>query len=96
MITVAVVSLGCVKNRVDTELMLGILERDGFAVTADERRADVLIVNTCGFIEPAKEESIDTLLSLAHVVADRALCTSGRRREHGRGQGPTRLSRFSE
>jgi ribosomal protein S12 methylthiotransferase len=65
MITVAVVSLGCVKNRVDTELMLGILEKNGFAVTADERQADVLIVNTCGFIEPAKEESIDTLLSLA-------------------------------
>ena len=65
MITVSVVSLGCVKNRVDSELMLGILEKNGFAITADERQADVLIVNTCGFIEPAKEESIDTLLSLA-------------------------------
>ena len=65
MITVAVVSLGCVKNRVDTELMLGILQNNGFLVTADEQKADVLIVNTCGFIEPAKEESIDTLLALA-------------------------------
>jgi len=65
MITVSVVSLGCAKNRVDTELMLGILVNSGFAVTADERQADVLIVNTCGFIEPAKEESIDTLLALA-------------------------------
>ena len=65
MITVAVVSLGCVKNRVDTELMLGILQNNGFLVTADEQKADVLIVNTCGFIEPAKEESIDTLLTLA-------------------------------
>ena len=43
----------------------GILQRNGFAITADEQRADVLIVNTCGFIEPAKEESIDTLLALA-------------------------------
>ena len=65
MIKVAAVSLGCVKNRVDTELMLGILVNNGFQLTADEREADVLIVNTCGFIEPAKEESIDTLLSLS-------------------------------
>ena len=65
MITVSVVSLGCAKNRVDTELMLGILENHGFAITADEAQADVMIVNTCGFIEPAKEESIDTLLELA-------------------------------
>ena len=65
MITVSVVSLGCAKNRVDTELMLGILENNGFAISADEAQADVLIVNTCGFIEPAKEESIDTLLELA-------------------------------
>lgn len=65
MVKVGVVSLGCAKNRVDTELMLGILERGGFELTANEADADVLIVNTCGFIEPAKQESIDTLLSLA-------------------------------
>ena len=63
--TVGVVSLGCSKNRVDTELMLNLLAEDGFQLTADEREADVLIVNTCGFIEPAKQESIDTILSLA-------------------------------
>lgn len=62
---VGVVSLGCSKNRVDTELMLGILEKAGYEITANEREADVLIVNTCGFIESAKQESIDTLLSLA-------------------------------
>ena len=45
--------------------MLGILEKNGFTFTADEAQADVLIVNTCGFIEPAKEESIDTMLSLS-------------------------------
>ena len=62
---VGVVSLGCSKNRVDTELMLEILKNAGYEITADESDADVLIVNTCGFIDPAKQESIDTLLSLA-------------------------------
>ena len=65
MYSVGVVSLGCSKNRVDTELMLGILRKAGYRITADEREADILIDNTCGFIEPAKQESIDTLLSLA-------------------------------
>lgn len=65
MITVGVVSLGCSKNRVDTELMLSILQRDGFSIVADEREAEILIVNTCGFIDTAKQESIDTILSLA-------------------------------
>lgn len=65
MYRVGVVSLGCAKNRVDTELMLGILERGGFAITTDESQADVLIVNTCGFINSAKEESVDTLLACA-------------------------------
>ena len=63
--TVGVISLGCSKNRVDTELMLGILRDHGYMITADEREAEVLIVNTCGFIDPAKQESIDTLLSMA-------------------------------
>ena len=63
--TVGVVSLGCRKNRVDTELMLGILRKAGYEIVADERQADILIVNTCGFIDPAKQESIDTLFSLA-------------------------------
>ena len=65
MMTVGVVSLGCSKNRVDTELMLGILRKAGYEIVADERKAEILIVNTCGFIDPAKQESIDTLLSLA-------------------------------
>ena len=64
MYRVGVVSLGCAKNRVDTETMLGILDRNGYELTANEAEADVLIVNTCGFINSAKEESIDTLLSL--------------------------------
>ena len=63
--TVGVVSLGCCKNTVDTELMLGILKNAGYEMTANEQEADILIVNTCGFIDPAKQESIDTIFSLA-------------------------------
>lgn len=63
--TVGVVSLGCSKNRVDTELMLGILARAGYEIVSDEKSAEILIVNTCGFIDPAKQESIDTILELA-------------------------------
>ena len=63
--TVGVISLGCSKNRVDTELMLSILKEHGYTITADEKEAEVLIVNTCGFIDPAKQESIDTLLQMA-------------------------------
>ena len=62
---VGVVSLGCSKNRVDTEMMLDILQKAGYEITTDESDADILIVNTCGFIDPAKQESIDTLLSMA-------------------------------
>lgn len=62
---VGVISLGCAKNQVDTERMLGLLGRFGYAFTADPAEADVLIVNTCGFIDPAKEESIDTILEMA-------------------------------
>ena len=77
---VGVISLGCSKNRVDTEMMLGILRRAGYELTADEREADILIVNTCGFIEPAKQESIETLLSLAEYKKTghlRLLCATG-------------------
>ena len=62
---VGMVSLGCPKNRVDTERMLGVLSGKGYIITPDEKEADVLIVNTCGFIESAKEESIDAILDLA-------------------------------
>ena len=62
---VGVISLGCVKNRVDTEQMLSILAQHGFTLTQQANEADILIVNTCGFINPAKEESIDTILEMA-------------------------------
>ncbi len=60
-----VISLGCAKNLVDTERMLGSLTACGFHITNDAADADVLIVNTCGFITPAKEESIQTILEMA-------------------------------
>ena len=63
--TVGVVSLGCAKNRVDTEQILGLLRGFGYAITGDPAEADIIIVNTCGFIDPAKQESIDTLLEMA-------------------------------
>ncbi|HEY5974028.1 MAG TPA: MiaB/RimO family radical SAM methylthiotransferase, partial [Geobacteraceae bacterium] len=59
------VSLGCPKNLVDAEVMLGYLAKEGFEVTTDEHQADIIIVNTCSFIKEAKQESIDTILDLA-------------------------------
>jgi ribosomal protein S12 methylthiotransferase len=62
---VALVSLGCAKNQVDAEIMLGLLEEAGFRLTGEPRRADLVIVNTCAFIDEAKQESIETILSVA-------------------------------
>lgn len=62
-------SLGCPKNLVDSEMMLGLLARDGAEIVLDPEAADVLIVNTCGFIGDAKKESIDTILDLARMKA---------------------------
>ncbi len=63
--TVGLVSLGCSKNRVDSEVMLGILTQHGYRVVANPEEADVILVNTCGFIQSAKEESIDAILDMA-------------------------------
>ena len=62
---VGMISLGCNKNRVDSEIALGLLRDKGYTFTGDPAQADVLMVNTCGFIEPAKEESIDAILEMA-------------------------------
>jgi ribosomal protein S12 methylthiotransferase len=59
---VGFVSLGCPKNLVDSEVMLGTLAKHGYAITADRQAADIIVVNTCGFIDSAKKESIDTIL----------------------------------
>lgn len=61
------VSLGCDKNLVDTEMMLGLLRRKGYSFTDDETEADIVVVNTCCFIGDAKEESINTLLEMADL-----------------------------
>ncbi|OQW30312.1 MAG: hypothetical protein A4E19_10410 [Nitrospira sp. SG-bin1] len=60
--TIGFVNLGCSKNQVDSEIMLGTLVSDGFQLTNEPQKAEVVIVNTCGFIEEAKEESINTIL----------------------------------
>jgi ribosomal protein S12 methylthiotransferase len=59
------VSLGCPKNRVDTEVMLGLAEGDGYQIASSPEQAEVIVVNTCGFIGEAKEESVDTILEMA-------------------------------
>lgn len=62
---IGLVSLGCAKNQTDAEIMLGILAEDGFNIVYDPAEADVIVVNTCGFIESAKQESIDAILEMA-------------------------------
>src|SRR5919108_6618690 len=64
---VGFVSLGCPKNLVDSEVMLGTLARQGYTITAQKEDADVIVVNTCGFIDSAKKESIDTILEMAEL-----------------------------
>src|ERR1051325_10588326 len=59
------VSLGCPKNQVDTELMLGRVQAAGHALVDAPEAADVIVVNTCAFIDAAKEESVDTILEMA-------------------------------
>lgn len=61
------ISLGCDKNLVDTEMMLGMLTGKGYFITDDENEADVVVVNTCCFINDAKEESINTILEMAEL-----------------------------
>lgn len=61
------ISLGCDKNLVDTEMMLGLLNRDGYTFTDDEQEADIVVINTCCFIGDAKEESINTILEMGRL-----------------------------
>jgi len=75
-VRVGVISLGCAKNLVDAEIMLGSLMKGGMEITNDATQADVVIVNTCSFIDAAQEESVDTILQSAEV-----------REANNRGQG---------
>lgn len=77
---VGMISLGCVKNRVDSEQMLGTLKAAGCQLTNAPEEAQILIVNTCGFIAPAKEESIDAIFEMAQYKKTgccRVLCVTG-------------------
>lgn len=65
--TIHFVSLGCPKNRVDTEVMLGVSGLEGYRFEAEADKAEVIVINTCGFIGPAKEESIDTILQMSQL-----------------------------
>src|SRR5271156_2380584 len=70
--TVAFVSLGCPKNLVDSERMLGLLAQDGLTITNDPAQADAIVINTCGFLEASKEES---LVAIREAIAQK---TTGR------------------
>lgn len=67
------VSLGCDKNLVDSEMMIGMLAKSGHTITDDEKEADVVVVNTCCFILDAKQESIDTILQMAELKKNASL-----------------------
>ena len=69
-VKIGMVSLGCEKNRVDGEIMLATLRQKGYQLVADAAMSDVAVVNTCGFIESAKQESIDEILELAKLKSE--------------------------
>src|ERR1044071_6154624 len=75
-VRVGLISLGCAKNLVDAEIMLGTLIKDGIEITNDAASADVVIVNTCSFIDAAQEESVDAILESSEL-----------REAQNRGQG---------
>ena len=68
---VGFISLGCSKNLVDTEMTIGLFKNNGYKIVNKEEEADILVVNTCGFIESAKEEAINTILEMAEYKKKR-------------------------
>lgn len=66
-VDIACISLGCPKNQVDSEVMLGLLDEAGYRIVEDVQDADIVLVNTCAFIEPAQEEAVDALLDMAQM-----------------------------
>ena len=65
--TLNLISLGCAKNLVDSEILLGGLNKTNIDLTDDPEKADTIVVNTCGFLDIAREESVDTILQAAAV-----------------------------
>lgn len=82
--TIAISHLGCEKNRIDTEHMLGLLVQSGYQVDSNEELADYVIVNTCSFIEAAREESVRTLVELAQ--ANKKIVIAGCMAQHFQAQ----------
>jgi len=70
MAKIGFISLGCAKNLVDTEVMMGILAKAGHELTSSKEEAEVIVVNTCAFIGPAKEESVNTILEMSQYKED--------------------------
>ncbi|MDI6604853.1 MAG: 30S ribosomal protein S12 methylthiotransferase RimO [Thermoanaerobacteraceae bacterium] len=68
---VGIISLGCAKNTVDSEKMIGLLSKKGYKIVNNENDADIIIINTCGFIESAKRESIETIIEIGKLKAKR-------------------------
>ena len=68
---VGFISLGCSKNLVDTEMMIGLFKNQNYNIVVDPKDADIIIINTCGFIESAKEEAIDTILEMSEYKKNR-------------------------
>lgn len=66
---VGFVSLGCCKNLVDSEQIMGVLRENGHEIVGDPRQADAIVINTCGFIQPAKEESINTIFEMSQYAS---------------------------
>jgi len=64
---VKIVTLGCEKNLVDSEIMSGLISQRGYSLVDEKEEATVIIVNTCGFIDAAKEESVNTILDMAEL-----------------------------
>jgi ribosomal protein S12 methylthiotransferase len=92
--TIAISHLGCEKNRIDSEHMLGLLVEAGYSVDTDEEIADYVIVNTCSFIGDARQESIDTLMELAK--ADKKIIVTGCMVQHDWLQGGNLLDELPE
>ena len=65
--TLSLISLGCAKNLVDSEILLGGLDKTNVTITKDPEKADTIVVNTCGFLDIAREESVDTILQAAEM-----------------------------
>jgi ribosomal protein S12 methylthiotransferase len=84
LLSVAMVTLGCARNEVDSEELAGRLEADGFRLVDDPAEADTVVVNTCGFVESAKKDSVDTLLDAAEL------------KEHGRPQAVVAVGCMAE